>query len=332
MLLDRARDIHLAAARVARPEPVQLARNLFAREMEGGYGTFDGALMLYADVLGEEGLAVYHRLAVEAWEKLPPRSGETRMHHEIPGGYDQLKDILDVFAERAGDVDARIALRAKDLSTAWSYLQLAEFCLSQGRQEEALRWAEEGLWIFEDGRPDERLVFFAVELLLKADRKGDAEAHLQRAFETAPSLDLYARLRKLGGKAARERAVTSLEARLAHEERTWWHSPADLLVRILMQEKMFDAAWAAARKHGASLGVKETLARATEATHPREVLEVYAERVDQLANAGSSPAYAEAAEFIARMAGLRSAPEQTTYVAALKARFGRKRKFMKLLE
>src|SRR5712691_13133879 len=42
-LLHRARDIHLAAARAARPEPVRLARQLFDREMADEYGTFDGA-------------------------------------------------------------------------------------------------------------------------------------------------------------------------------------------------------------------------------------------------------------------------------------------------
>jgi len=211
-------------------------------------------------------------------------------------------------------------------------LQLAEFYLSQGREEEALRWAEEGLWVFEDRRPDERLLFFAVELLSKAGRSLEAEAHLWRAFETVPSLDLHARLCKLGGEPARERAIKFLEARLVGEERTRWHYPADLLIRILMHEKMFEAAWMAMRKHGASLGMKEALARASEATYPREALEAYAERVDQLADAGGDPAYADAAALIARMAALRSAAEQAAYVAALKGRFGRKRNFVKLLE
>ncbi len=93
----------------------------------------------------------------------------------------------------------------------------------------------------------------------------------------------------------------------------------------------FDAAWAAVRRYGASMGVKEALARTSEATHPREVVDVYAERVDQLANAGGNQAYAEAAKLIARMATLRSAAEQTAYVAPLKERFGRKRNLMKLL-
>ena len=70
-LLGRARDIHLAAVREIRPEPIQLARDLFAREMQDEYGTFDGAVALYAEVLGESGLAEYRRLAAEAWENLP---------------------------------------------------------------------------------------------------------------------------------------------------------------------------------------------------------------------------------------------------------------------
>jgi len=70
-LLDRARDVHLTAARAAQPDPTALAGNLFAAEMDGDHGTFDGAAALYADVLGETGLAEYHRLAAEAWAKLP---------------------------------------------------------------------------------------------------------------------------------------------------------------------------------------------------------------------------------------------------------------------
>ena len=80
------------------------------------------------------------------------------------------------------------------------------------------------------------------------------------------------------------------------------------------------------------MGSKDALARASEATHPREAIEVYAERVDRLANTGGNSAYAEAAKLIARMATLRSAAEQATYVSTLKARFGRKYNFMKLLE
>ncbi len=256
---------------------------------------------------------------------------EQQEEQEFVGNQHQLMRILDFFAERAGEVGSRIALRARDLSSQWSYLKLAEFCLLHGREEEALRRAEEGLWVFEDERPDQPLVLFAAELLSKAGRKGDAETHLQRAFEKSPTLELYKRLCGFGGVAARERVVKFLETKQTSGEKIRWHNPGDLLIRIWMHEKMFDAAWAAVRKHGASMTLKEELARASEATHPSEALEVYAARVDQLANTGGDSVYAEAAKLVARMATLRAKAEQVAYVLALKERFGRRRNFMKLL-
>jgi uncharacterized Zn finger protein len=329
-LLHRARDIHLAACRAAMPDPVKLAQELFAREMEDAYDVFDGAAALYADVLGEAGLSEYRRFALKAWGKLPGRGWRSRAQ-DTSSDYPRLKGILDFFAEREGNVEARIALRSKDLSSPWDYLQLAEFCLLQGREAEALRHAEEGLWMFEDEPPDERLVLFAVDLLLKADRKQDAEAHLWRAFEKEPKLTLYRRLRKLGGKAALERTTRLVDARLAAKQRSRWESLADLFIRILMEEGMFDAAWAIIRKHGASRDVKVALAEASEKAHPREALEVYAERIEGLVRAGGNGAYAEAANLIARMAALRAPSEQAAYVAGVKMRHGRKRNFMKVL-
>lgn len=330
-LLHHARDIHLDACRATRPDPVALARRLFEREMADDYDVFSGAAAIYADVLGEDGLAEYRRLATEAWDKLPPRIGSDRVEHEFSGDYFRLARILDFFAERDGDVEARIAIHAKDLSSPLRYLQLAELCLREGRPDEALRRAEEGLWVLEDERMDERLVFCAVDLLVKAGRTEDAEAHLWRAFTQAPSLELYRRLRTLQGDSARERAIVLLRARMAKERPALRHSPADLLVHVLMAEKMFDAAWATVREYKASRAVKEALAKVSEATHPGEAVAVYAGRVEELAKAGGNPAYEEAAGLIAHMAALRGAAEQAAYVVDLKERFRRKRNFKKLL-
>jgi uncharacterized Zn finger protein len=329
-LMERARDIHLAAVREVRPGPKKLASDLFDREMRDDYGTFYDAMAVYADVLGEAGEAEYRRLAGEAWEKLNPADRRRKSaEQEFSGNRHALMRILDVFAERDGDLEARIALRAKDLSSQSSYLQLAEFCHAQGRAEEALRRAEEGLWLFEDANPDQRLVLFAAGLLVKAGRKVDAEAHLQRTFEKAPTMELYQQLLKLGGEPARERALSVLEARQGRGGGLGWRHPADLLIQILMHEKMFDAAWAAVRKYGASVFLTDDLAKASEATHPREALEVHTKRVEQLVNSGSG--YEEAVKLIARMAKLREHKEQVTYVLELKVRHGRKRNFMKLL-
>jgi len=330
-LLHRARDIHLEACRAARPDPVKLARDLFAREMEDDYDTFYRAAALYADVLGEAGLAEYRRLAAEVWSELPPRAGGNRTPPDFSADYFQLKGILDFFAECDGDVEARIAIRAKDLSSPRHYLELAEFCLAQDRKEEALHRAEEGLWVFEDEQPDEQLVFFAVDLLDQAGRRAEALTHLWRVFQKEPSLELYKRLRRLGGEEARERALPHLEARLAEDRPTPWHSPADLLIRVLMEETMFGAAWTAVREHGASRGLKESLAKASETSHSQNALEVYADRVEELVGVGGNYNYEEAHGLITRMGALRSASEQAAYVEDLKVRFRRKRNFMKLL-
>lgn len=315
-LLARARDIHLAACRTTKPDPVTLARDLFARELAGEYGVFRRAAALYAKPLGKAGLAEYRRLTDEAWRK---QDGAV--------DNDRLVDIVDFFAERDGDVEMRIALRARNLSSPWRYRQLAEFCLAQGRKEEALRRAEEGLWMFEDGRPDQQLLLFTVGLLEKAGRKTDAEVHLWRAFEKLPSLELYQRLRKLSGESVRERAVSQLEARLA-ADRPDRQGSADLLVRLLMAENMFDAAWAAARKYRASVYSRQELATASEATHPGEALAVHAEQVEQLVH-GSR--YEDAMRLIRRMAKLRSAADQSAYIADIKERHRRKYKLMKML-
>ncbi len=328
-LLARAGEIHLAACRVARPDPVKLACELFRREMEAEYGAFDGAAGIYADVLGDSGLAEYRRRAAEAWEKLPPRRQERRVEHEHVAGYDRLLGTLDYFAERDGDLETRIALRAKDLSSPWKYLELSEFCLSHRREQEALSRAEEGLWVFDDERPDERLVGFAVRLLLKSKRKSDAEALLWRTFERAPSLELYGRLRSISGAPVRERAIAILETRLAKEKPGQGRSSPALLIQVMLKEKLFERAWQIVRQHGVSPDIAETLAKASEASHPEEALKVYTQRVAALAE--DSSGYKEAAGLVAHMANLRGAAEQAAYVGGLKERYRRRRNLMKLL-
>ena len=174
-------------------------------------------------------------------------------------------------------------------------------------------------------------MLFAANLLMKADRRGEAEAVLKRAFERAPDLNVYLRWREAGGEAAREQALALVERWAAAETGPSFGHPADLSVKILMHEKRFDMAWAMTRKHRVSRTVKVSLARESEAGHPREALEVYARRVDELANEGGNRAYEEAAGLITRMGRLRDAAEQAAYVATLKERFGRRRNFMKLL-
>ncbi|NJM92505.1 MAG: acyltransferase [Rhodospirillaceae bacterium] len=329
-LMERAQEIHLAAVTAVRPDSVKLARDLFARETAGLYDTFYGAAETYAEALGEMGLAEYRRLATEAWSERPAQMGKRRaVDAETIDGF-RIAAILDYFAEVDGDIGTRIAIRAKDLSTPWRYVQLAEFCREQGRENDALRYAEEGLWIFEDDEPDHRLVSLAVDLLTKVGRNEDAATHLWRAFEQAPSFDMYTRIGKLGS-AASGRALAVLEARARKPRAGLWGFPADDLVRALIHEKMFDEAWTAVQRHDASEQVREALVEATETTRPRDAIAFYASKVERLVNSGSGNSYDEAAKLIGRLAQLRDPAEHAAYMADIKERFRRRRNFMRLL-
>lgn len=332
-LLERARDIHLSAATAARPDPRELARDLFRRELGGQFETFHGSAALYADVLGEEGLAEFRGLAWDAWERHPPKTARSGGASVFNPAIEQLAVMLDFFAKREGDVELRIALRCKDLSSSGRYFSLVNFCLSLGRQQDALRWAEEGLWVFEDGPPDLRLVRMTADLFSQAGRGEDAERLLQRAFAKAPSLAAYISWKKLGGAPVLKAAVEMLERSATGQGRglSAFSYSTDLLVQLFTHEKQMDDAWNAIRRHEITSSTAMELARASEATHPADAIGVYSARVDQLVQEGGASAYAEAVSLVGRMASLQGAAEQAKLVATLKERFRRKRNFMKLL-
>lgn len=326
-LMARAAGIHLSACRYAKPDPVELARELYDREMTEEYETFSGAVATYADILGSQGLKEFRRLAEAAFRKLAARPRKDSFDTERF----RLSRMMDCFAEKDGDLDARIAIREADQSSPWGVLKLAEFCLEHGREEEALRRAEEGLWLFEDSRPDERLYAFVARLLAKAGRSDEATAHLMRAFGKAPSLALFGNLSAIGGAAASEAAIARLRSLVASGRSASRHTHSDLLIEILLQEERFDDAWAVLRTRGAAERLQVRLAEKSELTHAAEALAVYHNRIEALVRAGGNRSYEEAAGYVARASRLQSVAAQAAYVADLRIRHKAKRNFIKAL-
>jgi uncharacterized Zn finger protein len=337
----KACEIHLAACRASKPEPVALAQELFGREVDSDWDFFHGASETYADVLGDAGLAEYRQLANEAWRTIKPLGGRQVHDDQFSARY-RLAAVLECFAARDGDVDARIAIRAKDLSTAYAYLEIAQLCLDHGREADGLKWAEEGLWQFED-RPDQRLVFFAADLYRRIGREKDADELLWRTFERFPSIELYRRLRCASGPgkpvvdAARDRAVALLRARLDNPNgEARWSSPRELLLQILVSEKRLAEAWEVARGYGCSEPQLMDLAKASEHSHPEAALSAYAQCVERLVRLGGEHNYEQASETIARMQsirkGLGASADHAVFLADFMNRHKTKRNMMKLLQ
>ncbi len=340
----RACEVHLAACRQAKPDSIALARALFAREVDSNWEFFYGASEAYEDVLGDVGLAEYRRLAREAWQKIKPlRATARQLQDDQSGARYALGAILERFANREGDVDGVITVRANDLSTAYAYLGLAQLCLDHAREPEALKWAEEGLWQFEDD-PDERLIFFASDLYRRTGRKEDADQLLWRTFERHPSSALYERLKSAAGKnrmlahAVRDRALARLRAEIGKSTRRAemrWFSPAELFVQLATAEGLLTDAWMVVNEHGCSEGLLQQLAEASEQSHPAEALKAYGDRVERLVRLGGQSNYDQACQIIGRMRRIRKGVGETAqhaaYLGDLANRHKAKRNFMKLL-
>ncbi len=340
----RACEIHLAACRRAKPDPVTLSRALFAREVDSEWDFFHGASEAYEDILGDVGLAEYHRLASEAWQEIRPlRATGRQVQDDQFSARHALGAILESFAEREGDVDGVIAIRAKDLSTAHDYLGIAQLCLEDAREPEALKWVEEGLWQFEDN-PDERLVFFASDLYRRIGREEDADKLLWRTFERRPGIELYERLKSVAGTdrmsadAVRDRALAWLRTQIGKptgRSNMRWSSLTELFVRLAMTEGLLTEAWIVVNRHGCSEQLLEQLAEASEHSHPAEALKAYTYRIERLVGVGGQSSYERAYNLIERMRLLREVLGETmqhaAYLGDLRSRHKAKRNFMKLL-
>jgi len=341
----KACDIHLAACRQARPDPIALARALFAREVESDWEFFHGASEAYEDVLGDVGLAEYRRLATEAWKEIRPQRATARQvqDDQFSKRY-ALGAILESFAEREEDLDGVIAIRARDLSTAHDYLGIAQLCLDHGREPEALKWAEDGLWQFEDN-PDERLIFFASDLYRRIGREEDAGKLLWRTFERRPSIALYERLKSAAGSnrmladAVRDRALAWLKAELGKpvgRSGMRWSTPPEIFIQLAMAEGQLADAWMVVNSHGCSEVLLGQLAEASEHSHPAEALKVYTDRVERMVRIGGQSNYENAYNMIERMRLLRDGLGETrqhlAYLYDLRTRHKAKRNFMKLFE
>jgi uncharacterized Zn finger protein len=335
LLLDRLTALHLEACGATRPDPVELARDLFEREMEEEWGLFRNAVETYATILGESGLAEYRRLAAADWEKLPSASARTRTK-QVAGeqvNRHALGRIMEFFAKRDGDIDALIAIKAKNLTTSTDYLRLAEFCLENGRQAAALTWAEDGIWLFEDEASNQPLIELTTRLLAETGQLAKAEKLLWKAFTRRPNLSLYQYMRRHLGASVRERCIDWLRNRLTTEKapRYGWETPADLPVQIMLAEGLIDDAFSIAKQYKLSNAIQMSLAQAGEASHPARCLEIYTEQARRLVSETGNHNYERAWDLIRRMARLQNAADQARLIEQFRAEFKAKRNFIKLL-
>ena len=355
LIVDELEKLHHEACLLVRPDPVALARRLFAFDVDGEWDIFIDSVERYSDVLGDEGIAEMRRLAEARWAELPARP---------PGsGYDtssrafHLERMMEKLAVQAGDVDGRVAVMARDLAHAYDFLQIAEVLTEAGRADDALEWAQRGLIAFaEDDHPDARLDDFVLAAYVDGGRVDDVVALVWRRFDVRPSPDRYARLRRWATQVGRwdglrpqalarlhadaETMATALRSAQATADRRWGRaapapSPYQSLIEVLLGDDALDEAWQLATDHGCNQHLWMALAKAREVAHPLDAVAVYRREVEQLVDRKTAHSYEAAVDLIGHIVELLGAADGAAaaadYVAEVRHRHKPKTKFLGLL-
>jgi hypothetical protein len=231
--------------------------------------------------------------------------------------------------------DARIRLRAGDATSGREHLAIAELCLDAGRQQEARKWIEDGLWKAED-RPEHGLESTAAKLYRRLGEPAKAQALLWNAFQRMPSLALHQEMLEDVAEPAEtiDRNVSFLERQIGLAERRQW-SPSTLAVELLRCACRLDEAWAIVELHGCGQSTLEDLVRASEESHPEKAIQTHARLIDAALVYANQSNYPGVVARIARMEKISARIGQLeahgAYVADLALKHKAKRTFIRLL-
>ena len=347
-------ELHHDACLLASPEPEPLAERLFDWAIHSEWEIFLDSAERYADVLGDVGLARYRTVATRVWEQLPElKDGADRY-----GSRFRITYIMECLASVAGSLDELVAIKARDLTHAYSYFQIVELLADAERYDDALAWAERGLAAFPDNT-DVRLVDVAARELERANRQDEAMSILWRHFESASRASSYELLQRHAAtldvwEAWRPRALEHLRnvergarrrqdgasarpgaPRFLPRSLDLWHESSEL-VTILLGERDVDAAWEQAQLGGCSPTLWLQLAILRERDHPEDAIPIYQREAERSIETKHNRGYEEGVAFMARVGDLmhRSGEDQAfvRYAAEVRARHKPKRNLMKLLD
>jgi len=346
-ILERLQEIHHKACVKAQPDPEALAERLFRWELATDWDTFRDAAEIYADVLGEKGLAVYRRLAEAAWQKVPPLTPG-----QIEAAYDhhryKLTSIMEALARVDDDVEALVAVKSRNLSSAYQFLQIAQTYKDAGKADKALEWAERGVNAF-PAHTDSRLREFLADQYHRRKRHREAMPLIWANFIERPGLENYQALKEHADRTKewptwRQQALDHIRGIIAGTQKgrrglgPYWVNARDhsMLVEIFLWEKDIEAAWHEAQTGGCSGHLWMELAQLREKEHPADAVAVYRAQVESTVERTNNQAYREAIHLIKRIRqlarSLGNEKEFAEYVSSLKARFKAKRNFIKLLD
>lgn len=342
-IVETLNELHFKACELAKPEPSALAERLFHLEMTLSMGIASFDPLVYQPVLGQTGLQRYRELAEVEWASLKP--------NQLQDGYNghryTLTRIMESLAKASGNVEELVAIKARDLSSAYRYLDIAQIWEQAGQDNKALEWAERGLQAFPNNT-DNRLRDFLVTAYLARKRPDEALQLTWVQFDERPTLEHYKKLycvaEPLGvWPAQRERALVKVAEAIATHATSSnrWHPQSatpnySLRVAIALWENDLDAAWIAAHAGVCDQQLLIILAGQLTVTRPEDAVSLYQRVVSLIVEQTNNRAYEEAMQLICKIEQI-LLPRQEgqvfqAYINELRLRYKPKRNFIKLLD
>lgn len=344
-LLYQFQEIHLSACKAGTPDPEALAARLFHWELTGDYDVFFDAALVYAEILGEKGLAVYRKCAEAKWDKIKTL-GPNEEDRDQYGTRFRITHIMEGLAKATGDIEALVTVKRRDLSSAYNFLEIAKIYQGANQDEQALQWAEQGRKAFPE--TDYRLLEFLAEAYHRLNRREEAIQVIWTAFTEQPFLSRYQDLKKHAERnnqwsAYREKALAVIRTALDKAKQKtkkpkwrWQFTDHSELVKIFLWEKEVELAWNEAKTGECSDDLWMKLADLRQETHPDESLIIYQHQIAPTIERTNNQAYDEATRLLLKicklMVRLERAEEFTSYLESIRTNYKRKRNFMKLLD
>lgn len=342
-VLSRLGELHLQACKLARPDPVALAHDLFDLETTLPFGVCSFSALTYKEVLGAKGLQSYRALAQAQWDLLGPVGATPGFN----SGRFKITRVMEDLARASGDVDALIAIKSKDLTHAYAYLTIAQLLTDNKRHEEALRWAEQGRDAYPE-RTDARLRDFLVAAYLQRKRPAEALQLTWIQFEEQPGLPVYQKLHGVATKLGvwivqRARALEWLDRVITQEaSQTSRYKPKPSVpdtsrrLAIALWEGDLTGAWAAVQSGQCQQSLRISLAQALGSTRALDAIGLYRQIVPEVVGITNNDAYVRAVDLVRHVAKLMAEVGQSAqfadYRAELRQTFKAKRNFIKLLD
>jgi uncharacterized Zn finger protein len=339
-------EIHLRACELAPPDCDEaretLASMLFEQEIHSEWDEFYGCAEKYAELFGEAGMACFRGLVEQAWSKLPvlkPGQKEDYRRDRY-----RITSMVESLAKASGNVDELVAIKVRDLSCAYHFLQLAEILGKAKRFDEALAWTEKGVAAFESN-PDSRLEEYLAELYAQRKAFSKAVAIVWKPFERKQSLHswetlkMFSKQANVWGSEWRQRALDHIRHQIIQDKKrgsTYWRKPDySLLVQIFLHEDEIEFAWQEANAGDCNAGLWQSLGEKLGDTDPLRATFCWQRLVEPIIDRKKNDAYAEAVKMMLTIGKwMKQADKEHAFevwVQEIRVRHKPKRNLMKLM-